>query len=81
MSYSATMVLACKCGAECHVIIECDDDPKDLRAVPIFCCKCTTRMGQVPALAVKTYPTAREALLDWVHEGKCRPSNWKQDFA
>ena len=81
MSYSATMVLPCKCGAECHVIMECDDDPRNLRAVPIFYCKCSIQIGQAQALAVKTYSTAREALVDWIHEGNCGTSNRKKDVA
>jgi hypothetical protein len=68
MPYSATMVLPCKCGAECHVVLECDDNPTALKTMPVFCCKCLIEIGQVPALAVRTYPTAREALLEWLQE-------------
>lgn len=67
MSYSATMVLPCRaCGAECHVIIECDDDPQTLRTVPIVCCKCSTQIGRVPGVAVATHPTAGAALNSWL---------------
>jgi hypothetical protein len=62
MPYSATMMLSCKCGAECHVIMDCEDDPKDLRTVPVFCCKCSMKIGQVPALSVWSHPTSQEAL-------------------
>jgi hypothetical protein len=81
MSYSATMVLPCKCGAECHIIMECVDDDKGLGVVPIFCCNCSFQVGQAQALAVRTYPTAREALLNWIREAKCGTSNRKQDVA
>jgi hypothetical protein len=74
MSYSATMVLPCKaCGAECHLIIECDDDPKDLRTVPIMCCRCSTKIGQLAAISVRTHPTARDALSDWLSGHKALP--------
>jgi hypothetical protein len=77
MSYSATMVLPCKCGAECHVVLECDGDPKALRTVPIFCCKCSNQIGQVPALAVWTHPTARDALTGRLHERDPNPADQK----
>jgi hypothetical protein len=74
MSYSATMVLPCKaCGAECHVIIECADDPQDLRTVPVFCCKCATKIGQVPAVSVWTHATAREAITEWLSSREALP--------
>jgi hypothetical protein len=68
MSYSATMVLPCKCGAECHVIMECDDDAKDFHKVSVSCWKCQGRIGQVAALSAKTRATAREAIQDWLSE-------------
>jgi hypothetical protein len=67
MSYSATMVLPCRsCGAECHIIMECDDDPQDLRSVPIICCMCSAQIGRVPATSVLTHPSARGALTGWL---------------
>jgi hypothetical protein len=76
MAYSATMVLPCKaCGAECHVIIECDDDPQSLRTVPVFCCKCAIKIGQVPAISACTCSTAQEALTGWIEGHKSAGSN------
>lgn len=66
MSYSATIVISCNCGTENHVIMECDDDPKDLHSVQVNCCHCSAVIGQVAALSARTRASAEEALRDWI---------------
>jgi hypothetical protein len=71
MCYSATILLPCKaCGAECHVIIKCDENPQKLNVVPVFCCKCASKIGQVPAISAWTHPAAREAMIVWMERHK-----------
>lgn len=62
MTFSATMLLHCKCGAEVHVLMECDEDPKRLTTMPIKCWSCDETMGRVPAIAVGTDSTAAGVL-------------------
>ena len=56
MPYSAWIELPCTCGAQCQVTMECDDDPRALRTLPVHCWKCDSKIGQVPAIAVTSEP-------------------------
>lgn len=64
MSWSATLTLPCKCGAQVSIVIQCDDDPGELRTVPVICWKCFSGIGKVPAVAVWTGPDMKQAAAD-----------------
>jgi hypothetical protein len=62
MTFTATMFLHCKCGAEVHVLMECDDDAKRLDTMAVKCWSCDATVGRVPAIALATDATAASAL-------------------
>jgi hypothetical protein len=62
MTFTATMFLHCKCGAEVHVLMECDEDAKRLDTMPVKCWSCDATVGRVPAVAVATDATAASVL-------------------
>ena len=62
MTISATMFWHCKCGAEVHVVVECEVHDEQRDPLPVRCWSCGTALGQVPAVNVITAATAAAAL-------------------
>lgn len=56
MPHEAMIELPCSCGAQSQVVMECDDDPKTLRTIPVHCWQCESKIGQVPALTARSQP-------------------------
>lgn len=62
VSFSATMFWHCKCGAEVHVVMECEVVDHKQDPLPVKCWSCERVLGQVPAVQVVTAATAQAAL-------------------
>jgi hypothetical protein len=52
----------CKCGAEVHVLMQCEVSDRPEIPLPVQCWDCGKTLGQVPAVKVMTAPTAQAAL-------------------
>jgi hypothetical protein len=59
MPHEAMIELPCSCGAQCQVVMQCDDDPKELRTIPVHCWQCESKIGQVPALTARSEPARK----------------------
>lgn len=62
MTFSATMFWHCKCGAEVHVVMECDVSDVRRDPLPVSCWSCMSTVGKVAAVEAFTAATGQAAL-------------------